>query len=357
MMNRAAQPARTPSSMRPRADALAGALVHHGMRHVPETAQLFRVGERIVAGGGGELIEVNIDRPPETWEARSIPAGLFARDPDDAQPLLVDDAGGIHRLEPDLSLREIHRVGPLAGGASVYALGDGRVLVTTSSLFTGTYLLDPAGKTRWRVRRTDHVLAAFEDVILAVGNGEPNLIVCRDMTTGDERWRRRDTRPGAATLVAVVDDAAWISDGTALVLVGLDDGRERALIDPRVISPALRLRPDARAHLVFGAIHHWLLDLRAGAVLSRHRFAASSSDAWPMEPLAGDAVLVRDRADTLYLLESGEGETGLPAPLWRAPAFPVSAVAHGGGLVVLTEPSGPRRIPAMRGLHWLAPKR
>jgi hypothetical protein len=354
MTRRAAQPARTPSPMSPRAETLAPALVPRAIREVPATAQLFRAGQSIFVGGGGTLIEVNVDRPPEQWESRPIPSGLFARDPGDAPPLLVDDSA-IHRLDSFASLLEIHRLPALAGGASAYSLAHGRVLVCTMRTLTGTYLLDAAGKTLWRARRTDPLLAVFDDVAFAVGDGEPNLIICRDTGTGEERWKYRGTRAPSTTLVAVVDDTVWISDGTALVQLGLLDGRERSLLDLKVFASMPRLAPDGCAHLVFGSIDHWVLDLRAAAIVSRRRFAASSGSPYPMEPLAGGAVLVRDRANMLYRLEGGDGEDPLPLPLWKAPAFPVCAIVHGEGLLVLTEPSGAPRVTPMRAIHWLAP--
>jgi hypothetical protein len=109
-----------------------------------------------------------------------------------------------------------------------------------------------------------------------------------------------------------------------------------------------RLGSGASAHLVFGAIHHWLLDLRAGTVVRRSNFTgAASSNPYSMGALEGDAILIRDRRNTLYRLGSGEGDMPLPAPVWRA-HLPIAAVVQRGGLVVLTEPAPLRKIPAIR---------
>lgn len=350
------QPTGTPSPMRPRCESLAAALIHCGARTVPPTAKLFRAGERILVGGGGVLVDIAVDRPPETWQSRPILPGIFVPNPEAEWPLFVSESGSVLRLESDLSLREIHRAARSAGDVDAFPLHGGGVLVWTTRSLSGTYLLDSEGRTRWRVLCTDPVLAAFSDGLIAAGSGKPDLIVCRDMTTGEERWRWRGTRGGAARLIAIIHHTAWLSDGTALVAVGLADGKELASLDTGVLAPRPRLDPGGCAHLIVGRpAEHWLLDLHTGTVVSRRRFLGNSlSDPFTMEALTGGAVLVRDRAQKLYRLEGGDGDAPLPSALWEAPAIPLNAAVQCEGLVVLTEPHSGLAEP-MRSVHSLAP--
>jgi hypothetical protein len=116
-----------------------------------------------------------------------------------------------------------------------------------------------------------------------------------------------------------------------------------------VLAPMPRLGSGASALLVFGAIHHWLLDLRAGTVVRRSNFTGdASSNPYSMGALEGGAVLIRDRRNTLYRLDGGEGDMPLPAPRVARAHLPIAAVVHRGGLVVLTEPAPLRMIPAIR---------
>jgi hypothetical protein len=342
--------------MQPRAEPLAPRLVHQGTFAVPATAQLFRLGDRVLAAGGGVLVDIDVAQPPDAWRTHPIADGLFARDPDDAPPLLVAVGGPILRLQPDLSLRPV-AAEAFAGEASAFALADGCVLVLPAERDAfGMYLFDEAGRCRWRLRADDPVLAAFSDVIVSVASGTPDVTLCRDTSTGDERWRRRGESGAAATLVAIVDDAAWLSDGPALVAVGLEDGKERARINTGVLAWRPRVDPDGRAHLLFGALRHWFIDLRAGQVISRAEIAGDPPrDPYPMESLVGSGVLAHDGAGNIYRFDARHGYAFCPAPLWRAPALPVSAVVHRHGIVVITEPAHRTRATPHRTVHWLAP--
>jgi hypothetical protein len=351
---RIAQPTGTPTSMRPHTEALAETLEHRAVQNVSLAAQIFRFGAKILANAGGEVVEVDVERRPDAWPSRPIPRGLFAVNPDGDTPLFVSEEGVIFRLESDLSLREVHRVRASAGGADASPLEDGRVLVCVMG--AGTWLLAANGSVQWRVRRADPVLAALDDVVIAIASGEPALILCRDTATGRERWRHRGIRGRIVTLVAVVDDVAWISDGTAFVGLSLTDGRQKAALDPGVLTARPRLDGRGRAHLVAGT-RHWTLDLRAGVISAPRVIAGESmlSNPYPIEALADGSLLIRDRAWELVRLVARDVSTTQRKSLWIAPALPLDALVHRRGLLVLTEPGRGGSFPPSRCIHWLAP--
>ena len=342
-----------PNPSRPRAEPLAHDLVHAGTRATPAN-RIFWWGERLLVAGGGEIIEVDATRPVGEWRSRPFPKGFLFGGTEAAAPLF-SSGGVIYRLEPDLSLRDMHRIWSGGGEASVRPVSEGRVVVQPErrALF-GTYLLDASGRPVWRLRSSDS-LEAFDDVLFTTprANGL-KLTICRSTATGEERWRVRGLGEHSIYLIGIVGDAVWFSSGTALFSIGLERGEERARIDHGKGTPRPRLDPSGLCHLLW-PYAHWVVDLRSGKVLSRrHHLEEGTSEAYTLVPLAGGDLLARAYG-RVYRFEPGDGEGPGPRLIWTAPAL-ADAMPHRNGLVVLVNPSdSPGLPPDQHSLHWLAP--
>ena len=217
----------------------------------------------------------------------------------------------------------------------------------------GIYLVNAEGRTLWRAHRADSLVAAMAGKVFTLPDGDPSLLLATDMESGRKSWQYRVRDAAAAGLVGVVDDTVWVSNGMALTGLNIQDGSERALIDPGVRANHPRLTPEGRAHLLFGQLDHWLLDLRAGAIIRATRYDATAGSPYAMESVSGGSVIIRDRSYCICRLH-GDDSAKAPATVWTAPSRPVSALVHRDGLLVLTEPYG-RALPAARSVHWLAP--
>ncbi len=336
------------------AEVLANTLEHAGVRNLPLNAQLFRAYTKLYAGGGGSLVEIDVEAPPEQWLETEIPRGRFAINAaDGAFPLLIGDDGVLHALQADGSLHEIYRVGTCAESSEISALPQGRILISTMRSLSGMYLVNSEGRTLWRKHSADTLVAVLADRVFTLRDRDPSLLIAIDVENGRNSWQYRVRDAAAAAFVGLVDDTVWVSNGMTLTGLDIQDGSQRAVIDTGVHANIPRLTPEGYAHLVFGQLAYWLLDLRAGAVIGSTRVDATAGSPYAMECVSDGSVVIRDRSYCIYRIPGLDSDAS-PVAVWTAPSRPVSALVHRNGLLVLIEPHG-RALLAARSLHWLAP--
>ncbi|MFT3694376.1 MAG: hypothetical protein QM831_14615 [Kofleriaceae bacterium] len=321
----------------PREEKLATQVFEAARLRIPSRAELVRVDpDRILAVGGGQVTEVQVDRPVDEWPTRSIP--ITHAFPGAIPPLLgIGKSGEVYELDSDFSLRQIWESGVMFAAR----IDDSATIYHPETRFLfGTWVTEANGKIRWRRRSYDLFLMAVDRTLLV---SRSQGVVSTSSLDGSERW----SRPGQLQLVA--DDLVWIYDfeKTRLVAIDLASGNEHARIEFGMATASLRADASGRGHLL-GHTHYWTIDLSSGRVLTRYELG-DGPRVKAIRPV-NDGLLVGSEQG-IHVLPALDGRGSVPEPVWRTEAWISSLLPHQNGMVVVEGPIGDSMM-----LKWLAPR-